>query len=208
MRLQPPYDYAPNCFDRFLLDFDDVLGKLSAAMLSELKRRFGTNIFEHELFTYHWWETSDQTRQVWNDCLYDRSWTITNVKPALDARSFVQGLRELYVSPVIVSFREPHMAEWLHTWMNLFLTPGNPPAVVCSGDKALVAEKLQLNFAVEDSPYQATALANAPIMKQVYLLNKPYNMDVENHPKIKRVNSFQDIYDDYFVHWFNRQMAA
>jgi NTP pyrophosphatase (non-canonical NTP hydrolase) len=116
--------------------------------------------------------------------------------PAPDASLFTQMLKSLGYKVVILSARPytKHKRIFADTirWLNRYNIPYD--AVYFSDDKCLdIAKNLPQAIIIEDDPDEVRKLLRLNPTPKVFLLDKPYNRDVEAKGSIVRVKSLIDI---------------
>lgn len=114
----------------------------------------------------------------------------------------IEGVHELLArgdSAIVVSDRPQRLLDATQTWLRehdldlpLIFTRSVHSLSTEGMTKSQIAYLYKLRHVVEDAPHHAEWLGNRSYVDQVYLLDKPYNRDVE-HEKVTRVDSWKEI---------------
>jgi uncharacterized HAD superfamily protein len=171
---------------RYAVDLDGVMFDANAAMLRAVNERFGTRYELAHMVAYNWhdWCEAEHARHALD--------SFRDLLPAMlwlpDAPA---GLRRLAEAGgvSIITHRTPDLAE-----ATAVALTGLPHRAIHHVDwadhKADLALRLGCAVALEDSPTQALAYAEAGL--RVYLFDYPYNADLR-HPRLQRVAGWADV---------------
>ena len=188
----------------FLIDFDSTLAATDKALLAGVNKEFGTSYKESDLTTWNTEEVMppEHVKYMWGTLFVDPEFMYT-VQPVEGA---IQGIRNLWDQGhkcTVVSDRPSHLYDSVEWWLekyfgalHLIFTRNLTNKSVLSDAKMMtksqVAYLYKLNWVVEDAPHNSVRLADRQFVEGVYLIDKPYNQEVE-HEKITRVHSWNEI---------------
>jgi len=184
---------------KWLIDCDSTLNQFQEHQIATVNNKFGTSYDVSEVSHWHWWQEDTpelHSRHAWCDeVFHSRDWTLA-CPVAPGAREGMRALAALGHELYVVSDREPHMKEWLETW--LWRHSIQVKEVIVSDrvnhPKWMVAKELGLTFVVEDAPHNANDISvNCPDMEVVFLLNKPWNKVFEEFEPIFRVDTWNQV---------------
>lgn len=198
---------------RFLFDYDQTIADTQTLRLAMVNRRFNT-FFDAEDFKS--WRSEDlmteeESAYMWGpECFLSESFQ-ASCPPIPGA---ILGIQKLYAvghTGMVVSDRPADLFEVTRDWLDRqgldtvrLLFTHHKHSLSTSRDtltKYQAAHRYRLTHIIEDAPHHAEMFASKPYIKQIYLLDQPYNRDV-SHEKILRVFSWDEIVehvlaDDY-----------
>ena len=172
---------------RYAVDLDGVVFDSNTAMLEAVNRRFGTRYTRDDLRAYEWTIGMDEAH---------RTFAFGSFRGLVAAGlAFLPGAAEGLCrlaeagGVTILTHRTSDLTDLTVTALT-----GLPCAAIHhvdrAVDKAAVALELGCAVALEDSPAQALAYAEASL--HVYLFGYPYNAHVQ-HERIQVVTSWSDV---------------
>jgi uncharacterized HAD superfamily protein len=171
---------------RYAVDLDGVVFDANAAMLRAVNERFGTRYELAHMRAYDWyaWCAAEHARHALD--------AFRRLVPHMAwLPSAPEGLRRLAGAGEvsILTHRTPDLAP-----ATAAALAGLPCRAIHHVDraeaKAGLALRLGCAVALEDSPTQALAYAEAGL--RVYLFDYPYNADLR-HPRIRRVAGWPEV---------------
>jgi beta-phosphoglucomutase-like phosphatase (HAD superfamily) len=171
---------------RYAVDLDGVMFDANAAMLRAVNERFGTRYELAHMREYDWYAWSE--REHARHALTSFRELVATMPWLPDA---VDGLRRLDAAGgvTIITHRTPDLAA-----ATAAALAGLPFRAIHHVDqaesKAGLALRLGCLVALEDSPAQAIAYADAGLA--VYLFAYPYNAAIR-HPRVRRVVGWPDV---------------
>lgn len=177
----------------WLVDFDSTLADLGTAQVRSANERFGATYAVENIAHWHWWD--EQPKEVgsfvWGDeCFRSRDWTIA-IPPMPGA---LDGLRRIcrVGEPVIVSHRPTGDEDWIRRWLvvNGF---GREVPVYVARDKAKACRDHRLTIAIDDAAHNVRDLALCGHVERVYVMDRPWNRKIDNHPRVTRVMSWDEV---------------
>jgi hypothetical protein len=193
---------------KILVDFDSTITCLDTHMLATCNARHGTCIEPAHVTHWGWLNECEHAEWLWGaECYGSPEWQ-ASVPAQPGAVDTLKAMQAAGLEPVIVSDRAPASGLLMGAWL-VANGLGDLPTILSHREhlpKAHVAVKHNMAAAIEDAPHHAIALAYAGI--PVYLMDKPYNRNVE-HELIVRVSGWADIaarFTDYFRAMDARQL--
>lgn len=176
---------------KILLDFDSTTADLDSHMRASVNERFGTSYQHEDITSWAWWNSRPQAEHdfVWGpECFRNRDWTLTipPVARAIAAVTYLMGQGHTFA---VISDRDACMGEWLMSWLGQYglAIPVHTTDKQAGNTKLDVARKLGLDTAIEDAPHHGVSMPESNIFERVLLLDKPWNRDVPEHPRLTRV---------------------
>ncbi len=172
---------------RYAVDLDGVVFDSNSAMLAAVNRRFGTSYTRADLRAYEWTIGMDEAHRAFAFGAF-RGLVMAGLAFLPGAAEGLCRLAEAG-GVAILTHRTPDLTELTSTAL-----AGLPCAAIHhvdrAVDKARVALELGCAVALEDSPAQALAYAEAGLY--VYLFDYPYNAHVQ-HGRVQAVASWRDV---------------
>jgi 5' nucleotidase, deoxy (Pyrimidine), cytosolic type C protein (NT5C) len=196
---------------RWLVDYDSTLAETFLEQLRITNQEFDTE-YEDSMFVT--WRSEDYMPEahasfMWGpDVFLSECWQLS-VPPVPGAIEGCQRLLDQGEHLMIVSDRPPALFDVTRQWLDdhgldmvrLLFTSHKASSMIPTKDsisKYQAAARYKLDHVVEDAPHHAETFANKPWIERVYLLDRPCNRKVD-HPKIRRVHSWNDIHMGAFV---------
>lgn len=190
---------------RWLIDYDSTLADTFAEQIIWLNREFGS-VYEYDDFTK--WRSEDvvtpeEAAFLWGEeCFLNEDFQ-RECPPIPGAIDGMNDLLEMGEHLMIVSDRPVQLFDVTREWLDrqgldmvrlLFTHHKNSMSLDSTGmmTKYQAAARHQLQYIVEDAPHHAETFANKVWVKQVFLLDKPYNQEIEAG-KIIRVPGWDNI---------------
>lgn len=166
---------------KFGVDIDGVITDTPNAMAKWALEKFGVVV--PSPYTWNMGLTEEQLREMFNSEFFH------TVEPYYKNLSALQQLKadghELHLVTARPIETEAATIDWLE------LHALRPDTITFYPDKALVAIHLGLDRFIED--YTPNANRLAVVMKYVYLINQPYNINDEVASGVLRVNSINEV---------------
>lgn len=187
---------------KWLLDYDSTLADTQSLRLEWVNNQFGTTFTREDVASWHSPIFSEEIAQwMWGpDCFMSEYFqaSVPAVPHAIDGalRLLDAGHR-----PMVVSDRPAELFEVTRDWLDrqgldmirlLFTSHKHSLSVGKGMTKSQAAYLYKLTHVVEDAGHHADSLSNRSYIDKVYLLDMPYNREI-NGPKITRVDSWSEI---------------
>lgn len=183
--------------NRWLIDIDSTTMDTTLLQLQLANERFGSNFTIDHITAWQWedYMPEEVCAYVWGDEVFKN---LSFHAEAPTVRQSVETLRLMLDQGEILYFvsdRPDRLYETTRAWLD---GHGLSEAKLVFTDretwpKKLAAKQFGLEYVVEDAPHHSVDLANTSFIKQVYLLDYPYNRSVPDHPKITRVSGWGEI---------------
>lgn len=188
---------------KWLFDYDSTIVDTLGGVLQKVNEHFGTQYTIQDAIS---WKTEDYMARVhadymWSDACFFNEDVQYNLQPVAGAIEGIHKILEDHKG-IIVSDRNPKLFDVTRAWLDahgldvvrlLFTRNIHSPRGGYEGmTKSQVAYLYKLDTVVEDAPHNAVSLSNREYINMIYLLDQPYNQDVESG-KITRVNNWNDL---------------
>lgn len=190
---------------RFCIDYDSTLAATDLARLEALNAQFGTNYVLSDITDWNWTaENYPEEHETWQwgpECFMNEEFQyyVPSVPGAIEG---VQALLHAGHQAIIISDRPDSLFDVTRAWLDerglgtvrLFFT--RHKASLSTGTTGLTKQQavvlFKLTEVVDDGPHHAEMFASKPHIERVFLLDRPYNQEVD-HPKIIRVSGWDEI---------------
>lgn len=176
------------------IDLDGVLFNFLDPFNDWLSKHLGVEIHANGITDYSWWKCIDglTEEEFWAEFdrfgksgAYGKMELIPGAKQGLNALSQVFDIAFITARPDY-AYDDTVMALKKH-----FGFGADRLFMARNCNKSYFVNELGINFFIEDAPHHAIDIVEKSTAR-VDLMNTPYNQDV-NHPKIKRVSSWDEI---------------
>ncbi len=180
------------------IDFDDVLMDFTPGFLSFFSKRLGKTFLKEDVKVFHFWEIFGLSKEEAVAICEEYYLTEEHLKnpPLFGSKEALQKLSNFSLQVVTArpSFTEVVTTSWAqHHFENAiekfhFTNAFKSDQAVSKGT---LAKDLGMSYFVDDAPHNALDVASKGIL--VFLVDTPWNKNMESHELIKRVTSWDEI---------------
>jgi len=186
------------------VDMDDVLCETARGCLAIIQREFGKRMSYECLTDFNLGEScgldDQETAELYR--IVHHPDELLKLEPIAGAVSTLREWSDVGYEIAIVTGRPPPTREPSLAWLRKESVPYHSFTVVdkygrfaADSDSAVTLAELasrRFSFAVEDSPIMAMHLAERMAVS-VQLFDRPWNQTAAEHPRIRRVNDWDDV---------------
>lgn len=184
---------------RIAIDIDEVLADTLETFLGYHNNRYNTSFKKDQFHTYNWWEimgisVSDVLESFYDFMKSDYGAKIAPIEGAGEAVKFLSEKHDIS----LITGRPKDISEETHNWLDKnfgkyfdevhFADNFINPVDFTKGD---LCKQIGATVMIEDIPRYALSCARADV--DVLLIDCPWNQELKESDKIKRVFSWKDV---------------
>lgn len=192
------------------IDFDSTINDMAEYMCKTLTLVYNCPIKLHEVDSWGFWNDHPLADLIWSEHIYhNREWTL-DIPPRLRALQVIFSLIDRGDKVLVITDREAKDFDVVRTWLNnhglskipLLLTDKKK-------SKAALAAQAGCTDVIEDSPHWIEMYTHIDSVKNIYVMDYMYNMDLPDDKRIVRIRDWRELdaiefdgtweeYDDYY----------
>jgi len=183
------------------IDLDEVIVDFVKGFSKFYNLKFNKNLLFEDWHSYNFWEvvgiSREQSIELVNE--FNCSAMFDNLELIKNAEKTIKEILKNH-KVFIITARSVRFKEKTYRFIkNLF--PINTPEIIHSGDfhnsqgktKSEICKALEIDFLIED--HKGYAFESAQEGVRVFLFDKPWNKNLDEHEKIIRVSGWKEVLD-------------